>query len=467
MKGEGNLKNNYERILQNTLPPKEFKKAHLDSRSNSFCGAKWYNATVWLGSGMTTSCHHPLPHKIDPIAVQSNPKLLHNTPEKKQQRRQMQCGERPSGCEYCWKIEDMGPEHVSDRVFKSWIYTNEELTDAFQTDSEEDFELRSLEIAFDRTCNFACSYCNPAFSSTWVKDIKNNGAYENLKSDGRGHFIHPHDENQLYGYGEYNPYVEAFFKWWESDLHKTLRQLRVTGGEPLMSADLWKLIEWFEKNGDKSTTDLAINSNLVAKPELIQRLIDVKKHLPTLCVYSSCEAVDGAAEYIRDGMIFETWWANMQKLHHADIDTHCMLTINALCLETLPHLVDRVMQKRKEFGSDRFAIMSFNILRFPSFQSPLILPNEIKMHHVEKLTELRQKWAPDYTNQTNRLHEFELTQLDRLIEYLQVVDKPHSEGFDIPKLHNDFKKFYTQYDLRRNKSFLQAFPELEEWYETL
>ena len=27
------------------------------------------------------------------------------------------------------------------------------------------------------------------------------------------------------------PYVEAFFKWWESDLHKTLRQLRVTGGE--------------------------------------------------------------------------------------------------------------------------------------------------------------------------------------------------------------------------------------------
>ena len=467
MIGEGNLKNNYERILQNTLPPKEFKKAHLDSRSNSFCGAKWYNATVWLGSGMTTSCHHPLPHKIDPIAVQSNPKLLHNTPEKKQQRRQMQCGERPSGCEYCWKIEDMGPEHVSDRVFKSWIYTNEELTDAFQTDSEEDFELRSLEIAFDRTCNFACSYCNPAFSSTWVKDIKNNGAYENLKSDGRGHFIHPHDENQLYGYGEYNPYVEAFFKWWESDLHKTLRQLRVTGGEPLMSADLWKLIEWFEKNGDKSTTDLAINSNLVAKPELIQRLIDVKKHLPTLCVYSSCEAVDGAAEYIRDGMIFETWWANMQKLHHADIDTHCMLTINALCLETLPHLVDRVMQKRKEFGSDRFAIMSFNILRFPSFQSPLILPNEIKMHHVEKLTELRQKWAPDYTNQTNRLHEFELTQLDRLIEYLQVVDKPHSEGFDIPKLHNDFKKFYTQYDLRRNKSFLQAFPELEEWYETL
>ena len=43
----------------------EYKKKILDTKSQSFCGAKWYNATIWLGSGMTTSCHHPLPHKID------------------------------------------------------------------------------------------------------------------------------------------------------------------------------------------------------------------------------------------------------------------------------------------------------------------------------------------------------------------------------------------------------------------
>ena len=43
----------------------QFKKEKLDTKSESFCGAKWYNATIWLGSGMTTSCHHPLQHKID------------------------------------------------------------------------------------------------------------------------------------------------------------------------------------------------------------------------------------------------------------------------------------------------------------------------------------------------------------------------------------------------------------------
>ena len=73
---------------QNNETDFDYKQRVLDPLSSSMCGAKWYNATIWLGSGMTTSCHHPLPHKIDPIAVQTNPKLLHNTPEKKQQRKQ-------------------------------------------------------------------------------------------------------------------------------------------------------------------------------------------------------------------------------------------------------------------------------------------------------------------------------------------------------------------------------------------
>jgi len=62
----------------------EFKKQVLDTKSASFCGAKWYNATIWLGSGMSTSCHHPPAHKVDIEEAKRNPKALHNTPEKKQ-----------------------------------------------------------------------------------------------------------------------------------------------------------------------------------------------------------------------------------------------------------------------------------------------------------------------------------------------------------------------------------------------
>ena len=99
----------------------EYKKQILDPKSASFCGAKWYNATIWLGSGMTTSCHHPLPHKIDLEEIKTNPSAIHNTAQKKLERKQMQCGDRPAGCEYCWKIEDIKRDNISDRVYKSKI----------------------------------------------------------------------------------------------------------------------------------------------------------------------------------------------------------------------------------------------------------------------------------------------------------------------------------------------------------
>jgi hypothetical protein len=52
----------------------------------------------------------------------------------------------------------------------------------------------------------------------------------------------------LYKFGEANPYVEAFFQWWESDLNQTLDELRITGGEPLMSGYTWQLLDWFRKS---------------------------------------------------------------------------------------------------------------------------------------------------------------------------------------------------------------------------
>ena len=160
----------------------QYRDRVLDSKSKSFCGAKWYNATTWLGSGTTASCHHPPAHQIPLVEVQENPSAIHNTKHKKEMRRMMQNGERPSECEYCWKMEDMKKDAVSDRTFKSIIYSDEQLQQAYDADSNDNTNLKTFEIAFDRTCNLACSYCNASFSTTWAKDIKKNGEYKNLVS---------------------------------------------------------------------------------------------------------------------------------------------------------------------------------------------------------------------------------------------------------------------------------------------
>jgi organic radical activating enzyme len=441
----------------------EFKQQVLDNKSASFCAAKWYNATIWLGSGMTTSCHHPPAHKINDVLLANNPGAIHNTDQKKEDRRKMQAGERPSGCEYCWKIEDMGRDSISDRVYKSKIYPLEALNEAYAKPHQEDVNLRTLEIAFDRTCQFACSYCNPAFSSTWVKDIQRNGPYESLVSDGRGHFTHAHDSAQLYRFGETNPYVEAFFKWWESDLHKTLQELRITGGEPLMSGETWKLIDWFKENRGRSKTRLAINSNLGMDRLKLLDFIERVKDISHLEIYTSMEATNTQAEYIRDGLDYDLWMHNIQELleHDSIKAVHCMCTINALCLDSLDHLLDQLVRLKRVYGRERVSF-TLNILRFPSFQSPLVLPDHLKLYYRNRLID----WSLKHQKE-QYMHEHELNHLTRLIEYLDLVDTPHSETFEMPKLHNDFGQFYRQYDQRRGKNFTETFPVLKDWYNTL
>ena len=441
----------------------EFKQQVLDTISPSFCAAKWYNATIWLGSGQTTSCHHPPAHAIDAEAIKTNPAAIHNTAQKKQDRADMQAGNRPKGCEYCWKIEDMGRDAVSDRVYKSKIYPMEALYEAADTPPDDDVNLKTLEISFDRTCNFACSYCNPAFSSTWVNDIKHNGPYTELISDGRNHFTHSHNSSQLYTINEVNPYIEAFFKWWDTDLHRTLQELRITGGEPLMSGYTWTLIDWFKTNQGRSQTKLAINSNLGMTREKLLDFVDRVKDIPHLEIYTSNEAVNGAAAYIRDGLDYELWMHNVQELLQQDSikAMHFMCTINALCLTTLPNFLTQLMGLKQTYGKERVSF-TLNILRFPSFQSPLILPDALRTQFKNNL----QAWLDTYRAHP-LMHEHEINHLQRLIDYLDVVKTPHSDSFDMPSLLNDFKKFYTQYDQRRDKNFTQTFPLLEEWYNGL
>ena len=440
----------------------QFKQQYLDTKSASFCAAKWYNATIWLGSGQTTSCHHPPAHHVTEKEVIINPAALHNTKQKRDDRAKMIAGERPAGCEYCWKIEDMGRDAVSDRVYKSRIYPIAALQEAYDTPVHHDVNLRTLEIAFDRTCQFACSYCNPAFSSTWVNDIKKNGPYLKLESDGRNHFTHEHNSAQLYKFGEDNPYVNAFFEWWETDLHKTLQELRITGGEPLMSGYTWKLIDWFKQNQGKSTTQLAINSNLGFSNEKLGEFIDAIRSLPHVELYTSMEAVGSQAEYIRDGLDYQQWLDNMHTLLSSNTvkAVHVMCTINALCLTTLPELLDQLLELKRTYGRERVNF-TLNILRFPSFQSALVLPTKLRNQFRDDLS----NWLA--VNGGNPLlHEHEVNHTQRLIDYLDVVKTPHSDTFDMPKLLNDFGEFYTQYDSRRNKSFEQTFPKLKKLLTT-
>ena len=73
---------------------------------------------------------------------------------------------------------------------------------------------------------------------------------------------------------EENPYVEIL-EVVKMELYRDLHTFRITGGEPLMSKDTWKVLDYIiqEKNPNKNLS-LKINSNLGIPDKLVDRFIE-------------------------------------------------------------------------------------------------------------------------------------------------------------------------------------------------
>lgn len=79
-----------------------------------------------------------------------------------------------------------------------------------------------------------------------------------------------------------------------------------------MSGNTWKLFDWF--NAQETNMRFAINSNLIAKEDIIDKLIDKTQGMKHFDLYTSCEAVGKQAEYIRDGLVYEQWLTNIKRM---------------------------------------------------------------------------------------------------------------------------------------------------------
>jgi hypothetical protein len=138
-----------------------------------------------------------------------------------------------------------------------------------------------------------------------------------------------------------------------------------------------------------------------------------------------------------------------------------MSTINGLCLPSITNFLDMILSMKEKYGKD-WPTVTLNILRFPSFQSPLVLPLSYRKQVVSRLRDWFSK-----NGESNLLHNMEREHILRLITYLESVESPHAGASPINELEKDFKKFYNQYDIRRNKDFAQTFPELKVWYNEI
>jgi len=323
----------------------------LNETGPGMCLAKWTQVTMHLGVGLTHSCHHPVAHKIDLEELKDNPSALHNTGVKKKARKQMLNGERPSECDFCWRIEDNTGE-ISDRALKSLdqysIHDHDNIT---QLTGDENVYPRYVEVSFSHACNFKCAYCGPTFSSAWASEIKEHGTY---KLSHGGDFNYTTDV-PLKASDE-NPYTEAFWKWFP-EAKKHMHTLRITGGEPLMSKHTFKVMEHLLEHPEPEM-ELAINSNGCPPAKLWLKFTDLVNQLTEsgsikkFTLFTSAENSEAAAEYTRTGMDWMLFKQNIEYFMENTKDTRVtfMAAFNILSLTTFKDFLEYVLFLKRRFN---------------------------------------------------------------------------------------------------------------------
>lgn len=484
----------------------------LKKISKTMCYAKWAQSSMHLTNGTTHSCYHPSLHKISIPEIEKNPSALHNTAEKKAERSLMLKGERPSGCSYCWNIEDSG--NRSDRIYRSGEYwaqnSRNDIIDALDTGN---INPRYLEVNFNQACNLKCMYCSPHLSTEWEDEVKRLGEFKILDNNENetGH----NNLDALAAMGlmplktkqAENPYVSAFWQWWP-ELYKKLEVFRITGGEPLMDTNTFKVLDYIYENPN-TWLELSITSNFSPpRQELIDKFIDkVKKleeiqiwedkerfnpgannhwyvnmALKNLALFVSVDSVGNQAEYIRTGLNYSYMQENIIRFLNETKNTTVTFinTFNALSFPKFKDYLQYILDLRNEFSKDKQGIQRIPIhdpyythpdyeihprqriwfdiplLRNPAWQNMNVLPLEFAAYLEEGISFMKEN--SDVSNFVG-FYDFEILKAERNLAIFKDRTKITDSEVDINR--KNFIKYFSQHDSRRGTNFLDTFPEFK------
>ena len=433
----------------------------MDEVSPTFCLAKWHHTTIYLHTGDTHSCYHPAPHRISLSEIKDNPSALHNTLTKKKERAKMLIGEKPEGCKYCWNVESLGADHISDRMIRNQsIYKPERVEEILTKPWDFNVNPEYVEVAFSNECNFKCGYCHPMASSAYHAEIKKFGKVEGVSNHALDiDWFKPMEEDQ-------NPYIKAWWEWWP-ELSKTLNILRITGGEPLMHKSTWNLFERL-KQEPRPHLELNLNSNLGISPRLVNKLSNnVNELLETKSIkkfklYSSIDSFGERAEYMRTGLNVELWESNMKNyLDITGADITFMCTFNVLSVTSFTLFLEKMLEWRKQYHQPNRRRIRFDT---PYLKEPLqydmhILPKEEYLPYFDKIL----KFIEDNTDEkdTTKFSELEYQRFRRVRNYFASVTYNENK---ITEGRKDFYNWFNEYDKRRNVNFLKTFPEMQNFY---
>jgi organic radical activating enzyme len=284
---------------------------------------------------------------------------------------------------------------------------------------------------------------------------------------------------------DHNPYVEAFWKWWP-ELYKSMDTFRITGGEPLLSKDTFKVLdEIIQTDTPNKKLKLSINSNLCVDDKLIDKLIEKakiiidEKRVKEFIVYTSVDTYGKQAEFIRTGLDFQQLFDNVDKILEKlpKVTIVVMSTFNIFSPFNYEKLVRKIYQhKLKHFNTERYwnspIILDTSYLRYPDFLSFRLLKGYLDISYFTKIEKYMKFFSTYRSLNSYDMQEigdtgFSLKEIEKIsrIKDMFIEDEKSDIQFDMGK--KKFKHYISDYKKRRDLDCYETFPELRKFINEL
>jgi hypothetical protein len=177
-------------------------------------------------------------------------------------------------------------------------------------------------------------------------------------------------------------------------------------------------------------------------------------------LYCSLDSWGTQAEYIRNGLEFETLYKNVTD-YLRNSRKHSLtfiVTFNVLSYTGFFEYIKNIHQMRKEYNTNRQLIwFDIPMLNDPMWMNPKLIPELTT--ELEKSIKYMNDNKETMFNRFKGFKDFEVSKVQRLIDWIN-----NPAGFDRTLSMKNFYLYFTEQDKRRGTNFINVFPQLTNFW---
>lgn len=216
--------------------------------------------------------------------------------------------------------------------------------------------IQFVDIRNSNHCNLKCRYCGPHFSSSWAKELNQQGT--------------THQDIEQYK---------------DILITDSLHWMYFTGGEPLINPEHWDLLKELIDTDRAINISLMYNTNLTTIKYQDVDIIDQWSKFKSVQIQCSIDAVGAPFEFIRSGANWDKVNQNLQKL----LGNAQSSTIKVVLTPVISILNIWFIAELFEYGKQNKLLVSPIVLSGPDYLALDVIPDELKESALAQLDKIK------------------------------------------------------------------------------